>query len=86
MHLPLELPLSSDSLIFQMFDKDNMLKADDLVCTMKFSIKEILKIDSSRNKKDKDGNPELTYKMHWVNLYGCNKEFTGGLLDGSDSK
>jgi len=44
---------------------------------MKFSIKDILKTDSSRNKKDKDGNPEITYTTKWVNLYGANKEFTG---------
>lgn len=60
------------------------MKGDDLVCSLKFSIKDILKTDSSRNKKDKDGNVELTYTTKWVNLYGCNKEHTGGLLDKSD--
>lgn len=83
MLLPLELPLSNDVLMFQLFDQD-LMKGDDLVCSLKFSIKDILKTDSSRNKKDKDGNVELTYTTKWVNLYGCNKEHTGGLLDKSD--
>lgn len=48
-------------------------------------MKELLKTDSSRNKKDADGNTEITYVMKWVNLYGCNKEFTGGMLDSSDT-
>jgi hypothetical protein len=77
MHLPLELPLSNDELKFEVYDYD--LTGDDLVCAMKFSIKEFLKTDSSRNPKDKEGNPEITYNMRWVNLYGCNKEFTGGI-------
>ena len=61
------------------------MKGDDLVCSLKFSVKEILKTDSSRNPIDADGNPEITYTMKWVNLYGCNKEHTGGMLDTSDS-
>lgn len=82
MLLPLELPLSNDVLKFEVYDYD--LTGDDLVCAMKFSIKELLKTDSSRNPKDKDGNPEITYTMKWVNLYGCNKEFTGGMNFGND--
>ena len=46
MLLPLELPLSNDKLVFNLYDKD--LVGDDLVCSMTFSLKEILKSDSSR--------------------------------------
>jgi hypothetical protein len=53
---------------------------------MRFQISDILKTDSSRNKKDADGKTEITYVMRWVNLYGCNKKHTGGLMDKSDKK
>jgi len=46
MLLPLELPLSNDKLVFNLYDKD--MVGDDLVCSMTFSLKEILKSDSSR--------------------------------------
>ena len=84
MMLPLELPLSNDELKFEVYDYD--LTGDDLVCAMKFSIKELLKSDSSRNPKDKDGNPEITYNMRWVNLYGCNKEWCGGMTQLTNDK
>jgi hypothetical protein len=86
MLLPLELPLANDDLKFQIYDHDTAVR-DDLVCTMKFSIKEILKTDSSRNKKDEKGNViDMTYTTKWVNLYGCNKEFTGFTNRKKDSK
>ena len=59
MLLPLELPLSNDKLVFNLFDKD--LVGDDLVCSMTFSLKEILKSDSSRRIRaaaDKNKKPE----------------------------
>lgn len=86
MLLPIEVPLSNDELKFQIYDHDTAAR-DDLVCTMKFSIKELLKTDSSRNEKDEDGNiKKMTYCMKWVNLYGCNKEFTGTMNRSKDSK
>jgi hypothetical protein len=82
MVIPLELPLSNDTLKFTMYDYDFGMR-DDMVCSFKFSIKDILKSDSSRNKKDvwnaisEEFEPEMTYTMRWVNLYGCNKDHTG---------
>ena len=46
MLLPLELPLSNDKLVFNLYDSDTL--SDDLVCSMNFSLKEILSKDSSR--------------------------------------
>jgi hypothetical protein len=46
MLLPLEVPLSNDKLVFNVYDYDTI--GDDLVCSMTFSLKEILKTDSSR--------------------------------------
>jgi hypothetical protein len=49
-------------------------------------MKEILKTDSSRNKKEADGKTtEITYKMMWVNLYGCNKTHTGGMFSSFEA-
>ena len=85
MMLPLELPLSNDELKFEVYDYD--LTGDDLVCAMKFFIKDILKSDSSRNPMGPDGKtPQITYTMKWVNLYGCNKEWCGGMTQLTNDK
>lgn len=43
---------------------------------MQFSIKDILKSDSSENEDNK-----ITYVMKWVNLFGCNPDCTGKEAD-----
>lgn len=72
--LPLELPASNDIIKFQLYDHDTIGR-DDLVATMQFSIKEMLKTDSTKNPK----NPK--YTMKWVNLFGCNAAHTGKEAD-----
>ena len=81
MMLPLELPASNDKLVFNVYDQD-FGSGDDLVCSMYFSIKEILKTDSSKKVMENEPEPDkhdeikdenLTYTMKWVNLYGSNK-------------
>ena len=84
MLLPLELPLSNDTLTFQLYDEDKL--GDDIICSLKFSIKDLLKNDTPRDPKLADTEQKLKYTMKWVNLYGCNKEFTGGFMDGSNSE
>ena len=68
--IPLEMPISNDNLTFEVYDKDMM--STELVCTLKMSIKEILKTDSSKNAPDQPPN----YEMKWINLYGCNPDCT----------
>ena len=41
------MPISNDNLVFEVYDQD--LMSTELVCTLKMSIKEILKTDSSKN-------------------------------------
>ena len=72
--LPLELPASNDIIKFQLYDHDTLAR-DDLVATMQFSIKEMLKTDSSKNPK----NPK--YTMKWVNLFGCKADKSGKEAD-----
>ena len=48
MLIPLELPSSNDKLEFKVYDY-NKATPDELVCSMNFSIKDILKTDSSKN-------------------------------------
>ena len=103
--MPLELPASNDLITFQLYDHD-LVGTDDLCASLQFSIKEMLKTDSSDNpflpghenddkeddkkdeKKDSDDeeggldtNREVTYVTKWVNLYGCNPEYTGKHAD-----
>lgn len=67
MLLPLEFPLSNDKLVFNLYDYDTL--CDDIVCSMTFSLKDILKVDSSRkikkakNEKDKKNESKLKKKM-----------------------
>ena len=46
MLLPLEIPLTSSKLVFEVYDKEEVL-ADKLVCSMEFQISELLKNDCS---------------------------------------
>lgn len=49
---------------------------DDLVATLQFSIREMLKTDSSKKPKG-----QYNYTMKWVNLFGCNAAYTGKEAD-----
>jgi len=77
--IPLELPAANDSLCFNLYDYDATAR-DDLVASMKFSIKEILKIDSSMKEPG-----EMDYKMQWINLFGCNPDCTGSEADAQNN-
>jgi len=70
MLLPLEVPLSKAKLTFSLYDYDRGQR-DDLVASMGFSLKEILKTDSSKAGDD------INYTMKWVNLFGCNPADSG---------
>jgi len=72
MLIPLELPASKDRLLFNLYDWD--ATGDDLVASMRFSIKDILK--TTDNTGLLEGEPKK-YEMRWVNLYGCNPEYSG---------
>lgn len=55
--IPLEMPLSNDQLIFNVYDQD-FATGDDLVCSMYFSIKDILKSDSSKMVLENEEEPD----------------------------
>lgn len=62
MWLPIQWPVASDKLIFKLFDYDST-GSDELVGSIKFSIKEIMKADKP------------VYK--WVNIYGAHNGYSG---------
>ena len=77
MLLPLEIPVSNDNLRALVYDYD-MGARDDIICGINFSKKQIIKdSDCSKNPKDKGGNIQITPRMRWINMYGCNVEQTG---------
>lgn len=63
--LPLQIPTASDRLIFKLYDHNTV--TDELVGSIKFSIKELMKAE----------NP--VYK--WVNVYGAPKGVSGKFTD-----
>lgn len=66
--VPIELPNNKDNLIFELYDQD--LTSDDLVATLTFSIKNIIKRVGSDGKKRQ-------YHLEWFNLYGANTSGSG---------
>ena len=60
--IPLELPLSKDSLELELWDSDNLV--DEHACTLILNLKTMLNYDRS--------NPNLAKKtqIRWVNMYG----------------
>ena len=80
MLLPLEVPLSKEMLTFSLYDYDFGTR-DELVASMKFSLKEILKTDSS-----KCGPGDVNYTTRWVNLFGCNPDYAGRKAAGPQNE
>lgn len=79
MLLPLEIPVSNDNLRALVYDYDAGV-SDDIICGINFSKKQIIKeSDCSKNPKDKAGKIQITPRMRWINMYGCNVEQTGTL-------
>jgi hypothetical protein len=66
MLLPVQWPVASDRLVFGLYDYDKT-GANDLVGSMKFSIKEILACNGPT--------------FNWINLYGAPNDYSGANAD-----
>jgi len=67
MLIPVELPLKEESLIFKVYDYEDVL-ADELCCSVFMDLKGMLKYDISQN---------MQKKSKWVNLYGAPMGYSG---------
>jgi Ca2+-dependent lipid-binding protein len=75
--IPLELPASNDTLVFNLYDYDKPPLPDTLCASMTFSLKQIIQQTDSSNNAPGD----FTYHMQWINLFGCNPEYSGSQAD-----
>lgn len=66
MLLPVQWPVASDRLVFKLFDHNNA-GSDELVGSMKFSIKDIISCKVPT--------------FNWINLYGAPPGYSGGNCD-----